>query len=200
MAPQPAQDLPAAECTAGLAARKTLGRRVPGMELPAAEGCQAWTLHTHPPTHPTRAPLPVQLKGYAAAKGVRGTVFLETIGINADDLTTDIIVNDCYYLGLVGVPGGALLGVRGQGRVYEDVDQELHSTRCALLGRPGAAAACAGPLTALCPPGPAALGGLLTGLRERDPPVLGLQALLAFALLYFVMPRPRWAGAAARKP
>ncbi|KAL4431621.1 hypothetical protein ABPG77_001463 [Micractinium sp. CCAP 211/92] len=65
-----------------------------------------------------------ELKGYAAAKNVRGTVFLETIGINADDLTTDIIVNDCYYLGL---------------------------------------------------------------------------ALLAFALLYLVMPRPRWAGPAARK-
>ncbi len=50
---------------------------------------------------PSELPCHVQLKGYAAAKNVRGTVFLETIGINADDLTTDIIVNDCYYLGLV---------------------------------------------------------------------------------------------------
>ncbi|KAL4458955.1 hypothetical protein ABPG75_013820 [Micractinium tetrahymenae] len=66
-----------------------------------------------------------ELKGYAAASNVRGTVFLETIGISADDLTRDIIVNDCYYLGL---------------------------------------------------------------------------ALLAFVLLYLVMPRPRWAGTAGRKP
>ncbi len=44
---------------------------------------------------------PVQLEGYAAASNVRGTVFLETIGINAADLTQDIIILDCFYLGLV---------------------------------------------------------------------------------------------------
>lgn len=40
------------------------------------------------------------LEGYAAASNVRGTVFLETIGINASDLTRDIVILDCFYLAL----------------------------------------------------------------------------------------------------
>jgi hypothetical protein len=51
--------------------------------------------------HQTMPGVPVQLEGYAAASNVRGTVFLETIGINAADLTQDIIILDCFYLGLV---------------------------------------------------------------------------------------------------
>ena len=42
-----------------------------------------------------------QLEGYAAASNVRGTVFLETIGINPNNLTADIVILDCFYLGLV---------------------------------------------------------------------------------------------------
>ncbi len=45
----------------------------------------------------------MQLDGYAAASNVRGTVFLETIGINPSDLTRDIIILDCFYLALVRV-------------------------------------------------------------------------------------------------
>ena len=44
----------------------------------------------------------LQLEGYAAASNVRGTVFLKTIGINSADLTRDIVINNCFYLGLVG--------------------------------------------------------------------------------------------------
>lgn len=43
----------------------------------------------------------LQLEGYAAASNVRGTVFLKTIGIDASQLTTYIIVCCCFYLGLV---------------------------------------------------------------------------------------------------
>jgi len=42
-----------------------------------------------------------QLQGYAAASNVRGTVFLETIGINPSELTLDIIICDVFWAGLV---------------------------------------------------------------------------------------------------
>lgn len=41
-----------------------------------------------------------ELEGYAAASNVRGTVFLKTIGIDPADLTRDIVILDCFYLGL----------------------------------------------------------------------------------------------------
>ena len=54
--------------------------------------------------HPGLPISPLQLKGYAAAPNARGTVFLETIGIDPADLTRDIVVTDCFYLALVGLP------------------------------------------------------------------------------------------------
>jgi hypothetical protein len=44
-----------------------------------------------------------QLQGYAAASNVRGTVFLETIGINANDLTLYIIICDVFWAGLAAL-------------------------------------------------------------------------------------------------
>lgn len=128
---------------------------------------------------------PLQLKGYAAASNVRGTVFLETIGIDAADLTTDIIVNNCYYLGLVRAQGGG----GTSGRAVQHVGA-VHHRSWRPEGMPGAAAGC--PWLADGAPRPS--GPLPHGL------CLGLQALLAFVLLYAVMPRPRWSRTAAGKP
>jgi hypothetical protein len=39
-----------------------------------------------------------QVEGYAAVSNVKGLVFLDIIGIDADNLTTYIIVLDCLYV------------------------------------------------------------------------------------------------------
>lgn len=48
---------------------------------------------------PASSALP-QIEGYAAAEGVGGTAFLDVIGVNPEDLTQNIIIGCCWYLGL----------------------------------------------------------------------------------------------------
>lgn len=43
-------------------------------------------------------PLQMQVQGYTAVQNVRGTTFLEIIGINPKNITHYIIVLDCMYL------------------------------------------------------------------------------------------------------
>lgn len=44
---------------------------------------------------------PWQVEGYAAVKNVRGVAFLNIIGVDAGDLTRNIIILDCLYAGLL---------------------------------------------------------------------------------------------------
>lgn len=49
------------------------------------------------------------VQGYAAVKNVRGTAFLDIIGIDVDDLTRNIIILDCFYAGLLLIAAAILL-------------------------------------------------------------------------------------------
>jgi hypothetical protein len=57
-------------------------------------------------THQSR---PLQLDGYAAVKNVRGLAFLNIIGVDAGDLTRNIIILDCLYAGLLLIALAVLL-------------------------------------------------------------------------------------------
>lgn len=51
----------------------------------------------------------LQLEGYAAVRNVRGVAFLSIIGVDADDLTRNIIILDCLYVGFLLVAGVVLI-------------------------------------------------------------------------------------------
>jgi hypothetical protein len=40
---------------------------------------------------------PVQVEGYTAVQNVRGTTFLQIIGVNPKALTNNLIILDCMY-------------------------------------------------------------------------------------------------------
>jgi len=158
-------------CAAGGVRRQAKRSVLPFSAMPqTASPCSPPVYYCHSCILPyaTHAPRPLQLKGYAAASNVRGTVFLETIGINAADLTRDIVVTDCFYLGLVSEGGEVVAGPSRAGRRV--------AARCTLQVLPSCCSYTPHMSVPLCPT-----------------PLAPLQALLAFVRLYLVMPRPQWA-------
>ena len=128
--------------------------------------------HPLPPSHPPTFSLQITLTYQGLTlNNSPGSAFLQLLGIHPQDLTIDIVVLCCYYLALVSIQSNALAVccVCGGGR-WRRLGGRALRPRAHRRSHASSHSRC-----------------LLMLLRAPRP----LQALLAFLVMYLVMPRAR---------